>query len=478
MSPYERRNPHEPNPSELADHLSGRRSHLVLADTDGTQTGRLAHLRGFRRNRAWLHSSPDADRRHCLHLTHLLLLYGALEDESGPDGLGNGTIWLIVCAFFLSRAFIKTGFGRRIAYVIIKLIGRSSLTLGYSIALSELVVSPAMPSATARGGGVFYPIVRSLSEAFGSQPGPSSRKIGAYLMQVGYHTDATTCMMFLTSMAGNPLCVGLAASAVGVEITWTNWALAAIVPGLISLALVPWVVSLLSPPEIKAIPNARELAEKELAAMGPMSKDEKVLAFVFVMCLVLWATGSWTHLGATPIAMLAIAIMLIAKVLSWQDILSEKGAYDAMFWMGGLMSLATALGKSGFITWVAKDTAEIIGSAGLGWIASFLIVILFYTYSHYCFASVTARISAMYAAFVAVAAACGTPALMAALTFGFFANCPISLTHYGNGCGPVYFGAGYVSQGEWWRNGFVICTMNVVIWLTIGMAWWKVIGLY
>ena len=79
-----------------------------------------------------------------------------------------------------------------------------------------------------------------------------------------------------------------------------------------------------------------------------------MLAFVFVMCLVLWATGSWTHLGATPIAMLAIGIMLIAKVLSWQDILSEKGAYDAMFWMGGLMSLATALGKSGFITWVAK----------------------------------------------------------------------------------------------------------------------------
>lgn len=88
-----------------------------------------------------------------------------------------------------------------------------------------------------------------------------------------------------------------------------------------------------------------------------------------------------------------------------------------------------------------------------------------------------ARISAMYAAFVAVAAACGTPALMAALTFGFFANCPISLTHYGNGCGPVYYGAGYVSQSEWWRNGLVICTMNAAIWLTIGMVWWKVLGL-
>ena len=198
---------------------------------------------------------------------------GLLKTSQVLMGFGNGTIWLIVCAFFLSRAFIKTGFGRRIAYVIIRTIGRSSLTLGYSIALSE---------------------------AFGSEPGPSSRKIGAYLMQVGYHTDATTCMMFLTSMAGNPLCVGLAASAVGVEITWTNWALAAIVPGLVSLAIVPWVVSLLSPPEIRAIPNAREIAMKELSAMGPMSKDEKVLAFVFVMCLVLWATGRASRTSEPP----------------------------------------------------------------------------------------------------------------------------------------------------------------------------------
>lgn len=403
---------------------------------------------------------------------------GILKTKDVLMGFGSGTIWLIVCAFFLSRAFIKTGFGRRIAYVIIKAIGRSSLSLGYSIALAELVVSPAMPSATARGGGVMYPIVRSLAEAFGSKPDASAGRIGKYLMQVGYHTDATTCMMFLTSMAGNPLCVGLAASAIGVEITWTSWAMAAIVPGLVSLALVPLVLLKIAPPEIRQIPNARELAISELAKMGPMSKDEKVLAFVFVMCLVLWATGSITHIGATPIAMAAVSIMLVTKVLDWKDILTEKGAYDAMFWMGGLMALATALGKSGFIAWLAKDTGALITSFGLGWIASFLIIVLFYTYCHYFFASVTARISAMYAAFIAVAAACGTPALMAALTFGFFANCPISLTHYGNGCGPVYFGAGYVSQSEWWRNGFVICTMNVVIWLTVGMAWWKVIGLY
>ena len=408
----------------------------------------------------------------------LCAFFGILKTKDALMGFGNGTIWLIVCAFFLSRGFIKTGLGRRIAFRIIQAIGKSATSLGYSICLAELIISPAMPSATARGGGVFYPIVQSLSNAFDSEPGPTAGRIGKYLMQVGFHADAVTCMMFLTSMAGNPLCVGLASSAVDVELTWMEWAVAAIVPGLVCLFLVPLVLLKIAPPEIKQIPNARQIAKDELAKMGPMSRDEIVLTIVFLMCLILWATGSITGIGATPIAMLAVSIMLIAKVLTWKDILSEKGAWDAMFWMGGLMALATALSKSGFIKWAAAFIADGIAQAHMGWISSFLIISVIYIFSHYCFASVTARISAMYAASVAVAAACGAPALMVAVAFGIFANLPISLTHYGNGAAPVYFGAGYVSQSEWWRNGFIICVINTIVWLTIGMAWWKLIGLY
>ena len=235
-----------------------------------------------------------------------------------------------------------------------------------------------------------------------------------------------------------------------------QWAVAAIVPGLVCLLLVTLVLLRIAPPEIRQIPNARQIARDELEKMGPMSCDELVLSFVFLMCLVLWATGSLTGLGATSIAMLAVSIMLIAGVLTWKDILA----------------------KSGFIKWAAAFIADGIADAHMGWISSFLIISLIYIYSHYCFASVTASISAMYAAFVAVAAACGAPALMVAVAFGIFANLPISLTHYGNGAVPVYFGTGYVSQSEWWRNGFIVCTVNTVVWLTVGMTWWNLIGLW
>ena len=105
-----------------------------------------------------------------------------------------------------------------------------------------------------------------------------------------------------------------------------QWAVAAIVPGLVCLLLVPLVLLRIAPPEIRQIPNARQIARDELEKMGPMSRDELVLSFVFLMCLVLWATGRLTGLGATPIAMLAVSIMLIAGVLTWKDILAEKGA--------------------------------------------------------------------------------------------------------------------------------------------------------
>lgn len=405
-------------------------------------------------------------------------LSGTLKLGEALMGYGNGTMWLIVSAFLFARGFIKSGLGRRIAFVIIKLIGKSSLTLGYAITLSDLVISPATPSSAARAGGIIFPIIRSLSSALGSEPGATARKFGAYIMQIEYHANAITCAMFMTAMAGNPLTVELASKTIGVQLTWTSWALAALVPGAVSLMLIPYVLYKLYPPEIKAIPNAKSIAKKELKEMGPMSRIEKVVAFVFAGALTMWATSELTHIDATVVAMSAVCIMIIFQVLDWQDVIGEKGAWDTLFWMGSLVALATALAKSGFITWIAKSAGTVIASAGLSWIMAFAILIIVYVYSHYGFASVTAHISAMYAAFLAISVGAGVPSLLAALAFAFLSNVMIPLTHYGGAAGPIIFGAGYVTQSEWWKMGFILTTINVAVWLAIGGAWWKILGLW
>ncbi|CAN0906786.1 Dicarboxylate transporter 2.1, chloroplastic [Linum grandiflorum] len=92
-------------------------------------------------------------------------------------------IWLIVISFFFARGFVKTGLGDRIATYFVKWLGKSTLGLSYGLTISEALIAPAMPSTTARAGGVFLPIIKSLSLSAGSKPGdPSSKKLGAYLL--------------------------------------------------------------------------------------------------------------------------------------------------------------------------------------------------------------------------------------------------------------------------------------------------------
>lgn len=404
------------------------------------------------------------------------IITNVLKPSEALSGFGNNTIWLIVSAFLFAKGFIKTGLGRRIAYMIIKTIGDSTLKLGYSMVISDLIMSPAMPSSAARAGGVLFPIVRSLSTALGSEPGVTARKAGAYLLQVEYHGNAITCAMFLTSMAANPLIALLAAQTLNINITWGQWALAAILPGIVSLIAMPYLLYKIDPPELTKLPEAKQMAEKELAELGKITSAEKIVGSVFIGALILWGTSQFTQLDATVIAMLGVAIMVLTKVLDWTDILQETGAWDTLVWMGSLITLANYLSKLGFIPWFAKIVGDSI--VGVPWLPAFGILLLVYLYSHYAFASLTAHITAMYAAFIAIAVAAGAPPYLVALALGFMSNLCMSLTHYGGAPAPIYFGAGYVEQGIWWRNGFLISTLNLVIWVGLGSIWWHVLGLW
>lgn len=391
-------------------------------------------------------------------------------------GFGNASIWLIVMAFFISRGFIKTGLGRRIALIFVRMFGKRTLGLAYALIGVDLIVAPGTPSNTARAGGVMYPIIQSLAQVFKSKPEDhTERKIGSFLIFSEFHGNMITAAMFLTAMAGNPIAQTFAGK-LGVHITWMNWFLAALVPGILSLIIVPFIIYKLYPPEQKETPDAKEWAEKELATVGKMSRAEIYMVITFIIALVLWITGTMTGIDATTVGFVAIALLLLSGVLSWQDILKETGAWNTLFWFSVLVMMAGQLNVLGFIPWLSTT----VGTAmhGLNWMLVLLILVLVFFYSHYFFASSTAHITAMYAAFLAVAIAAKVPPLLAALMLGFFGNLFASTTHYSSGPAPILFGSGYVKQNDWWRQNFILGLVYIVIWLGVGSVWMKLIGLW
>ncbi|MBP2626970.1 MAG: anion transporter [Firmicutes bacterium] len=404
----------------------------------------------------------------------LTALTNTIKFNEVLTAFSGGTVWLIVSAFILARAFIITGLGKRIAYLVMRSFGDSSLKLVYSLVISDIIIGPAIPSNSARAGGLVFPIVQSLAHAFDSKPGESSRKIGAYLMTSVWHIDFVVSAMFMTAMVGNPIAAEMAKKILNVDITWMSWFIAASVPGIIALITIPYVLYKIYPPEIKRTPEAKEMANKVLKEMGPVSRGEKIMMAVFVGLLTLWATAEITKLNGTLIAFIGLCVLLVTKVLTWDHVIKETKAWDTLVWVGSVILMSDYLNKTGFIPWFAKILEHQM--VGTSMITAVVLSFVIYLYSHYFFASMSAHITSMYGALITLGVASGAPPFISAFVVAMASNICGCLTHFGSGPSPVYFGAGYVDQKTWWKLGFFVSLMHIVIWVGIGGIWWKFLG--
>jgi DASS family divalent anion:Na+ symporter len=409
-----------------------------------------------------------------LGLTAMTANGTSMRDALG--GFAEPSVWLVVVAMLIARSMLDTGLARRIALLFIRAFGKTSLGISYALLMTDVTLASGVPSITARSAGMLLPIGRRIAELFDSHPGPTAGRLGAFLVTSLYQGSAIACAMFFTGQASNVLGANLAAKLVGVEVTWTSWLVAAIVPGLVCCAVMPWVVHRLIPPTVDRTPEAPAFAATELHSMGPLSRDEWITLGVFVGVGLLWMTSSWHRLDVTFIALLGLGVLLTTGTMSWSAATTERAAWDVFVWYGGLLRMSELLNATGTTTLFA----ETVGAqfVGIPWIAVLLAILVIYFYTHYAFASITAHVLAMFPPFVVLLVGIGVPPQLAVYSLLCLANLPAGLTHYGTTTGPILFGVGYVSFADWWRVGLVVSVVNVAIWLTIGFAWWQVLGFW
>lgn len=405
----------------------------------------------------------------------LIALTGTLPLAQALSGFASPTVWLIFSAFLFAQAVTLTRLGLRIAYFFISRMGRTSLSLGYAAAVSNLVLAPFVPSDTARGG-IVAPILRNVAQVLGSEPGPTATRVGSYLTMVGFHTNYLASVLFLTSMAGNPLIAKFAHDIAGVELTWANWALAMCLPGLCAFAFIPWLLHSLVPPQLQDTGNAQTYAQGKLDDLGPLSRQEVTLLVILFAVIVGWITSPWHGVGNTAVAMTGVCALLLSQVLSWEELLGNARAWEVLVWFAPLLMMADELSRQGVIKVIFDDAFNQL--QGWPWPFAMAVLALGYFYAHYGFASLTAQISALYPGFLGAAVVLGVPPPLAAWTLAALSNLNAGLTHYSTGSAPVYFAGAYLSQNTWWSLGFIISVVNLAIWMGIGPLWWNFVNLW
>ena len=394
--------------------------------------------------------------------------------------LNSTLIWLIVIAFMIARGFIKTGLSKRIAYYLVKILGRNTLGLAYGLSVTDIALAPAIPSTTARAGGVIYPIAEALAINFNSNPKDDSRnRIGTFLMLTISHINDITSAMFLTAFTGNLLAAKLVTSSLGITLGWGQWFIAAIAPCLASFIIIPLVIYFLTNPELKKTPEAPKLATEELKKMGPVTGKEIIMGSTVILLLVFWIFGNKLDIDSTTTAFIGLTLLILTGVLSWDDIKGEKAAWDTLIWFAALLMMAGQVNKLGVTKWLGNTIGNAIeGHLGeSSWVLVIIILCIVYVYLHYFFASGNAHIAALFPVFLSVAIALGVPQMIAIFALVVCTNYFGSITQFANARNPLLFAEGFVPVKTWWKVGFICSIVNLMIVFTIGLLWWKIIGL-
>ncbi|AJZ88420.1 Tartrate transporter [Cedecea neteri] len=386
------------------------------------------------------------------------------------SGFSNSTVWLIFGAFMFAAGYDKTQFGRRLALILVKYLGRRSLTLGYAITFADLLLAPFTPSNTARSGGTIYPIIANLPPLYGSLPNdPSSRRIGSYLMWVAISAACITSSMFLSALAPNLLALALVKSIIGFEISWGMWFLAFLPLGVLLILTMPLLAYWFYPPEVKVNDEVPKWAAAELEKLGKLSRNEILLLLFVCSALLMWIfAAAWIEPAMA--ALLVIILMLWTGVLNWNDIISNKPAWNTFAWFATLVALADGLARVGFIAWLGKEGAALLHGFDPQ-VSAVMLLVAFYLL-HYLFASTTAHTTALLPATLTIAASIpgiNMPVfcLMMVTSLGVMGI----ITPYGTGPSPIYYGSGYLPTKDYWRMGTIFGAIFLCSLMLISYPW-------
>ena len=391
------------------------------------------------------------------------------------SGFGNTIVWLIFAAFMFTAGYAQTGLGRRIALHLVRLLGHRTLGLGYAVALADLAFAPFTPSATARSAGTIYPVISHIPQLYGSRADDgTARMIGAYLLYTALAVSFITSSMFITALAPNALAITLIEQTAHVRISWTQWFVGFAPIGFTLLLLTPAVLYVIYPPEIRSAPEVPRWAADELRAMGRMSRRELILFVLVGSALALWI-GATEYIDPALTAILIVLLMVISGVVSWDDVIGQKPAWNVLIWFGTLVTLAGGLSETGFVGWLAKETAPAFTSLSLG-TAIMAIVGTFFAL-HYFFASITAHTATLLPVFLGVAI---TLTALSPTRWSLLLGYPLGLmgvlTFYASGQSVVYYASGYISRRDFWVLGLVMGVLFVSVYLILITPWLAYLG--
>jgi len=326
-----------------------------------------------------------------LAVVPLAVLMGIEKPAGALSGFSSTSVYLIVGAFLLAAAMVKSKLADRITYQIMTWVGTSAVRITLGITMANIILAFLVPSTTARTA-ILLPVCLGIIEIFGRE---GRTNFAVNLLLTLSFTNATISAGILTATVPNPVTVDFIAKATKHTLTFGEWFMYGFPPAFLMTVLTWWVIQKVYPPEVDNIPGGEKYVKDKLQALGAFTGDEKKALFVFTLVVGLWATGGWTKIDTTIACLAGCIILFLPKIgfLSWKD--AEKGiSWQIIFVAGGGIGLGEILMKSGAAKWLAVTIFKTLGLSSFSMIVMLVIIMVIIQYMHLLFVGTTAMATA------------------------------------------------------------------------------------
>ncbi len=407
----------------------------------------------------------------------LLPLIGVVEKQKEAFGtLGYDIIWLMVAAFVLTSAISETNLGKRIALSMVVKFGRTKVqTLAVLLAVN-FILAFFVPSTTARAS-LILPISIVLLQIYNELPGESN--FGKLMMLQNVQNNAFATSMVMTATSAQVIAIGFINKQTGSNLGYMDWLIVSMPQAILTAVIIFFIgVKLYKVGKEageEAMANVKETLKKQLADLGPTSPEEKRVGIIFLITLILWATGDIQkkYLGfsisteQTAVLSMLLCLLPGIGVLTWKQ---AKIKWDLMIFSAGAYAVGNAFDNTGGAEWMITNLVNAIGLDKLNHAAVAVILIFITVFSHLIFTSKTVRTTILIPAIISIATTVGMNPVSLALTCSLGIATTITLPPHSK-VNTLYFGTGYFSVLDEVKFGLLACLVHSIILSGMYFAW-------
>jgi sodium-dependent dicarboxylate transporter 2/3/5 len=386
--------------------------------------------------------------------------------------------WLFVAAgLAMAAAITSTGLEKRVAYLILKLVGTNTHAIMFGIILTAFALTFFIPSVIARAA-TLVPIVIGLIEAFGL---PRSSQIGKAMLLLAGILPSVTGVGVLTGAAPNPVIVSFLTGAGQVQLGYVDW-LVYLLPYtvLFSISLY-FLATRLFRFEFAELPGGSEYIAARLAELGPMSATEKRASFIMMLTILLWATDKIHHVEASAISVLCVLLLVMpgAGIITCND-LYKRIDWNSVLLFGAGISMAEMLTKTGGAAWLSKVAFVESGMGRLSVTALAIMIFVVVFFVRFCFTSITSCLTAITPAIIGFLVSLHDPDLpIVGIVLGvaLIAQC-LSIIPVTSAPAMIAYGAGGFTTRDMMRLGLPLAAIMYGLIVLFMFTYWPLVGLW